>query len=262
MPTVTALILTKNEEEMLPLCLERLKWADEILVVDSGSDDDTQEIARKLGARVLLHDFEGFSEQTNWGMDQSESDWVVQVDADELAARRLGESIRAVVESNPAEDIFALKRDSCVFGHHMTATSWSGEWIPRLFRRGAVRFVGKVHPDPQVNGRPVGKLDGVLMHYTYRSTTQYFEKFDLYSTLWAQKAWGQGRRTSILWASVSAVWRVFHNYFFRGEMFDGRMGVLMSILAGMHTFIRHMKLWGMQNAELLAKTHEKDVDNA
>ncbi|MDR1744581.1 MAG: glycosyltransferase family 2 protein [Planctomycetota bacterium] len=262
MPTVTALVMTKNEKEMLPLCLKRLAWADEMLVVDSGSDDGTPELAREAGARVLHHEFEGFAEQTNWGLSQATGDWVVQIDADELMSARLRDSILSVVASNPPEDIFALKRDSYVFGYRMKASSWSGEWVPRLFRKGNVTFTGKVHQDPQVGGRLVGRLEGVLVHYTYRSTAKYFEKFDLYSTLWAQKAWGQGRRTGIGWAFVSSVWRVFHNYFLRGEMFDGRMGVALSLLAGAHTFIRHMKLWGMQNAEKFARTHEKDVDNA
>lgn len=254
--------MTKNEKEMLPLCLKRLTWADETLVVDSGSDDGTPELALGLGARVLYHEFEGFAQQTNWGIAWATGDWVVQVDADELVSPRLRDSILSVVASDPKEDIFALRRDSYVLGHRMTASSWSGEWVPRLFRKGSVVFKGAVHPDPQVDGRPVGKLDGVLVHYTYRSTEKYFEKFDLYSTLWAQKAWGQGRRTGVLWAFASSVWRVFHNYFIRGEIFDGRMGAALSLLAGAHTFVRHMKLWGMQNAEQFARTHEKDVDNA
>lgn len=257
MATVTALVMTKNEEEMIVPCLERLTWADEMLVIDSGSTDRTVELAEKLGAKVLYNPFKGFADQTNWGLERAVGDWTVQIDADELVTPALRDSIRKTVNSNPAEDIFALRRDSYVLGRLMRSSSWSGERVPRLFRKGTVTFTGAVHPDPQVNGRPVGKLDGVLLHYTYRSTAKYFEKFELYSTLWAEKAREKGRKTGLLTASASSLWRVFHNYFIRGEFRDGRVGVAMSLLAGMHTFIRHMKLWGMQNAEEFARVHEK-----
>ncbi len=259
---ITALVLTKNEAEMLPLCLERLAWADERLVVDSGSSDATVRLAEAAGARVLFHEFKDFSDQTNWGFSQARGDWVVQIDADELMSGALRDSILRTAASNPAGDIFALRRDSYVFGHRMRASSWSGEWIPRLFRRGAVTFAGEVHQDPQVNGRPVGKLDGRLIHYTYRSTAQYFEKFDLYSTLWAKKARARGRRTGLLEASASALWRVFHNYFIRGEILDGRVGVATAVLGGMHTFIRHMKLWGLQHAEEFARVRNREDGDA
>lgn len=262
-PTITALVLTKNEEEMLPLCLERLSWADEMLVVDSGSSDRTVDLAATAGAKVLHHEFRNFSDQTNWGFSKAAGDWILQIDADELVGAKLRDSVLRTVASDPGEDIFELKRDSYVFGRRMKSSSWSGEWIPRLFRKGSVTFAGEVHQDPQVNGRPVGRLDGVLIHHTYRSTAKYFEKFELYSTLWAEKAKARGRRTGILKATASSLWRVFHNYFIRGEFRDGKVGLAVALLGGMHTFIRHIKLWGLHNAEEFARIREdKDDDGA
>lgn len=258
-PSVSAVVLTYNEEELVPHTLARLLWADEILVVDSFSKDRTRELAAAAGAnvRVLTHEFRNFSEQFNWGIAQAAGDWIFMVDADELVEPALRDSVLATVRSAPGEDIFLLRRDSYVFGHRMRASSWSGEWIPRLFRRGAVEYAGEVHPDLQIGDRPTGRLDGILLHYTYRSAAKYFEKFQLYSTLWAEKAYASGRRTSVPEAVVSSIWRVFHNYCIRGEIRDGTVGFLMSVLGGMHTFIRHMKLWGMQHAGEIGAIHDR-----
>lgn len=262
MPTLTVMVLTHNESEMIRLCLDRLRWADELLVIDSFSEDDTRELAAALGAKVLTHPFRNFSDQCNWGLARASGDWILQIDADELATPELRDSVLRVVASNPPEEIFSLERDSYVFGRLMKSSSWSGEWIPRLFRRGAVTFAGEVHQDPQVGGRPVGKLEGKLIHYTYRSTRKYFEKFELYSTLWAEKAFANGRRTTIPKAVAGSVWRVFHNYFIRGEIRDGAVGFVIAVLGGMHTFMRHMKLWGLQNAERFGRVYEEDSDGA
>ncbi len=253
MSTVTVFVMTKNEEAIIRQCLEKLQWADELLVVDSHSTDRTREIAGEMGAKVLTRDFTNFSDQANYGLSMAEGDWVIQIDADEIMPPELRDSIRKTVADNPKEEIFAVRRDSVVFGRRLKSTAWSNEWVPRLFRKGAVTFVGAVHQDPQIAGRPVGRLEGTLLHYTYRSTEQYFAKFQVYSTLWAKKARENGRRTSLTLAGASSLWRVFHDYFIRGGIRDGRIGMVLSLLAGMHTFIRHIKLWGLQNVEEFAK---------
>ncbi len=253
MPTLTAFVMTKNEEAIIRQCLEKLQWADELLVVDSHSTDRTREIAGEMGAKVLTRDFSNFSDQANYGLSQARGDWIIQIDADEMLSPALRDSIRKTVAGHPKEEIFALRRDAVVFGRRLKSTAWSKEWVPRLFRKGAVTFAGAVHQDPQLAGRPVGHLEGILLHYTYRSTEQYFAKFQVYSTLWAKKARENGRRTSLTVAAASSLWRVFHDYFVRGGIRDGRIGVALALLAGTHTFIRHIKLWGLQNAAEFAK---------
>lgn len=262
MPTLTIMVLTHNEAEIIARCLSRLTWADDLLVIDSFSEDNTRELAEAAGARVLTHPFKNFSDQCNWGLSQAQGDWILQIDADEMVTPELRDSVQATLAAEPAIDLFSLQRDSYVFGRLMRSSSWSGEWIPRLFRKGAVTFAGEVHQDPQVNGRPVGKLDGKLIHYTYRSTAKYFEKFQLYSTLWAEKAYANGRRTGIVKAMGSSLWRFFHNYFIRGEIRDGKVGFVIALLGGMHTFIRHIKLWGLQHAEEFGRIDGEDDNGA
>ena len=244
---VSAVVLAKNEEEMLPACLERLTWADEMLVVDSFSTDRTVELARTAGARVLQHPFVDFSSQFNWAIENAANEWVLLIDADELVTPELRDSVRRKLDGDPEFEIFSLVRDSVVFGKLMRSNAWSNEWVPRLFRKGCLVYTGQVHPKPEMGGRPVGRLEGRLLHHTYRSVDMYFQKFQLYSTLWAEKARDEGRRSGVAKATVAGCWRFFHNYFLRWEFLDGRMGFLMSMLAGMHTFIRHIKLWGLDN---------------
>lgn len=255
---ISAVILTYNEEELIRTCLSKLAWADEVLVVDSFSTDRTVELARAAGARVLQNPFGGFASQTNWAFSRASGDWFLQIDADEFVTPELRDAVQATVRNGGPLDLYALKRDSSVFGRRLRSSAWSGEWVPRLFRKGHIEFTGEVHPDPQINGRPLGRLAGRLIHYPYRDTKKYFEKFQSYSTLWAEKARSLGRRTSVPLACGSALWRSFHDYFIRGGVLDGRIGFVLALLAGMHTFIRHIKLWGMQNADAFGRVHETE----
>ncbi len=258
MATITALVLTHNEEAIIARCLERLAWADEMLVVDSHSTDRTRDIARAAGARVVEHTFVDFSSQCNFGLGEAGCDWVLQIDADEMVTPKLRDSVIAAVRGYPGPDIYSVYRDAVVFGHRMKSSAWSHEWIPRLFRKGSVTFAGAVHQEPQINGREVGKLDGLLVHYTYRSVARYFDKFQLYSTLWAEKARAGGRSSGLAKASASGLWRFFHDYLIRGCIRDGRVGFLVAVLGGMHTFIRHIKLWGLEHAEEIGGMNERE----
>lgn len=264
MPTISAVVITKNEEEMLPKCLARLSWADEVLVIDSFSTDRTVELAEAAGARVIQHPFSDFSSQFNYGIDQARCEWLFLVDADELVTPGLRDAVlRVRAEDKPEHDVYDIVRDSVVWGHLMKGKAWSDEWIPRLFRKGTLRYEGEVHPKPMTGDVSRGKLrGGRLHHYTYRSVSLYFQKFQLYSTLWAEKARANGRTSGIAKATAAGLWRVFHNYVIRLEFLDGRMGFAMSVLAGMHTFIRHLKLWGLDNAEALGRVEEGAWDDA
>ncbi|MDR3210678.1 MAG: glycosyltransferase family 2 protein, partial [Planctomycetota bacterium] len=191
---MTAQIITFNEEEMLPACLAALTWVDEIVVVDSHSRDRTREIARARGAKVFEHDFTDFASQFNWAMEQATGDWIFVVDADEVVDAQLSQAIRDTLAGEPAYEVYQVVRDAFFLGHRMRATSWSGEALPRLFRRGCLSYRGQVHSVADSGGRPVGRLPGRILHYTYRDMGQYFRKFDLYTTHWARDAFAQGRR--------------------------------------------------------------------
>lgn len=256
---VSAVVLAKNEEEMLPRCLASLDWADEIVVVDSGSTDRTCAIAAEMGARVLHRDFDNFSAQFNWGIDNAAGPWVFMLDADEVVDARLRALLTALLDADSPEfEVYNVVRDAFFLGKRLRSSSWSNEKLPRLFRKGTVTYRGQVHPVIDMGGRDAGLLaDGRILHYTYRSLEQFFTKMRLYTSLWAKNAHEAGKKTSIAHAFASALWRMFHNYFFRGEIFDGAAGCFLTATAGMYTFEKYMRLWDLNR---LAAARRKDGD--
>ena len=259
MPKLTAMVMTLNEEARLPDCLERLSWADELLVVDSFSTDRTVAIATAAGAKVVQHKFTDYSSQINWGFTQASGDWIFLVDADELVTPELRSSILQLFASDPKLEIYAVIRDAFFLERPMRASSWSNDHIPRLFRRGRVTYSGAVHQSINVDGREVGLLQGKLIHHTYASMEQYFAKIQKYTSFGARDAYEAGKRCSIVTIFLGAFWRFFHNYFIRGEILDGRMGLLSSGVAATYSFMKYAKLWGLADEERLRQIKSKNL---
>ncbi len=256
MPKLTAMVLTLNEELRLPECLERLQWADEILVVDSFSKDNTVALAKAAGARVEQHKFEGFAQQINWGSEQAKNEWVLMVDADELVTPELRDSIRRTLADAPDCDVYDVIRDAFFLERPMRSSSWSNDRIPRLYKRGKLVFTGTVHPKPLLQGLKIGVLRGKLLHHTYESIEHYFEKTQKYSSYGAKDDYAAGRRIGLVSVFLGPFWRFFHNYFLRGEILDGKMGLLSSGLAASYAFIKYAKLWGLEDAAQRKKAQE------
>lgn len=248
-PKLTAMVMTLNEEAHLPECLARLAWADEMLVVDSFSTDRTVALAEAAGARVVQHPFADYSSQINWGFEQARGEWVLLIDADELVTPELRDSIVKTLAAEPAHNVYAVVRDAFFLERPMRASSWSNDRIPRLFRRGTVRYSGSVHQSINRDAGTVGLLDGKLLHHTYDSIEHYFAKIQRYTTLGARDAYLAGKRASLATIFLGSWWRFFHNYFLRGEILDGRMGLLSSGLAATYSFIKYAKMWGLADAD-------------
>jgi len=245
MNKLTVSILTLNEEEMLPSTLASVAWADEILVTDSGSTDRTVEIAKAAGARVLFREFDNYSAQHNWAFEQISNPWIMVLDADEVVDDELARSIQEVLASEPKFKVYAVVRDAFVLGHRMRSTAWSNERLPRLFKKKAMYYTGMVHQIPEYGDCKVGLLKGRLLHYTYRDMEQFFQKFQHFTSLWAKDQYTKGRRVNLLRCTFASIWRFFHNYFFRREFLDGRLGFILSVLAVAYTFVKYIKLWDL-----------------
>lgn len=242
---VSAVVLTKNEEAMLPGCLESLQWVDEIVVVDSLSTDRTREIAEAVGARFLPHPFENFSSQFNWGIEQAAGPWILMVDADEVIDDTLRGSIQTLLAGEPRHDVYMVIRDAFFLGKRMRSSSWSHEPLPRLFRKGSLIYSGLVHPKTEYGNVALEKLRGRLLHYSDRDLEHFFRKFQSYTTLWAQDAFASGKTVDVSRCVASSVWRFLHSYFLRGEILDGRLGLISSISAMAYTFVKYIKLWDL-----------------
>ncbi len=254
---LTVLVPCKDEERNIDACLQSVKWADEIMVVDSGSSDHTLDIARKYTDRILEHEYVNSATQKNWAIPQATHEWVMVIDCDERATPELQQEIRELMAGEPACDGYVIQRQNWFFGKPINHCGWDGDRVLRLFRRDLGRYENKhVHANVIVASNKVGTLKGKLEHHTYRSFDQYFEKFGRYTTWGALDLLERGRRPTIFSLTVRPCFRFFRQYILRQGFRDGLPGLILCGLAGFNVFVKYAKLWAI----LRAKAGEEGVE--
>src|SRR5262245_47553953 len=194
-PALTAIVTTLNEEANIRECLASLGFADEILLVDSFSTDGTVAIARTFPkTKVVQREYFGSAAQKNWAMDQVTTPWLLIVDADERIPERLASEILSVIEREPREDQFFIRRENVFIDRVIRHSGWSTDKVVRLIRRGTARYPTRpVHADLSAEG-PTPTLLAPMTHYTCRSLPHYMEKLHRYATWGAADAFRHGRR--------------------------------------------------------------------
>jgi glycosyltransferase involved in cell wall biosynthesis len=244
--SLSVIVITHNESARLRACLESVAFADEVVVVDSGSTDDTVTIARAMGARVCqTPDLPGFGPQKNRALDLATRDWVLSIDADERVTARLREQIEAAMRS-PQFDAYTVNRRSSYCGQYMAHSGWYPDRIVRLFRRGAGRFDDAlVHEALKVKG-PVGQLDGELLHESYANFEAVLDKMNRYSTAGAQALHRKGVKGSLAKALGHGLWAFLRTYLVKRGFLDGRLGLALAVSNATGTFYRYLKLWLLQ----------------
>jgi len=247
---VTAIVPTLNEEENVAECLAGLAFADEILVVDSGSTDRTREIAAAAlegRVRVLQHEYLGNGPQCNWAMDQAREPWVFIVDADERVPPALAAEIRGVLdsESGPRPDLFFVRRRNVFLGHTIRHSGWGTDRLVRLVRRGAARYPERlVHSDIETDGRgPVPTLPTPLEHVTANTLPAYLEKLHRYAAWGAEDLFRSGRRAGLPTILFRSSWRFVRTFVVQAGFLDGRHGLLVCALQSYGTFLKWAFLW-------------------
>lgn len=245
-PRLSVIVITHNESRHIAACLDSVAFADEIVVVDSGSTDDTCEIARARGARVLVTpDWPGFGPQKNRALNLATGDWVLSIDADERVTPALAEEIRAVIATGRL-DAYRIARLSEFCGQPMRHCGWWPDHVLRLFRRGKARFTdAAVHEKLEAAG-PVGVLRHHLLHYPYETIEALLVKMNRYSTDAALMMYRRGRRTSIPGALGHGIWTFVRIYFIRRGFLDGWRGLIVACAAGAGSFFRYAKLYMLQ----------------
>lgn len=239
MPKLAVIILTCNEQQNIAACLETVQFADEILVVDSGSTDDTIAIAEKCGARVITHPMESFAGQRNFAAEQTDAAWILYLDADERLTADLADEICAIVKKNELV-VYDIRRVNHIFGQRMLRGDFAPDWSRRLFPRGKFNWIGIVHEEAKVTV-PVKKLKNSFYHYTYQSWRQYFTKIDKYSTLMAKKMQEQGKRASLSDIIFRPPFAFFRAYILKAGFLDGKLGFIFSVFNAYYTFIKYCK---------------------
>ena len=243
MAELSVIIITRNEAANIRACLESVAWVDEIIVVDSGSSDDTVAIAREFTPQVYKHDWPGFGAQKNRALGYATHEWVFSIDADERVTPELRAAIEAVLQKE--EDgcaAYRVSRLSSYCGRFMRHSGWHPDPIVRLFRRSAARFSDDlVHERLLVEGI-VGQLGGELLHYAFDNLEEVLRKMDMYSTAGAQMMHQCGRQASLSGAVLRGLWSFVRTYILRGGFLDGREGFMLAVSNAEGTYYRYLKL--------------------
>ncbi len=253
MPLLSVAIVTRNEEDNLARTLASVAWADQIIVVDSGSTDGTVEIARRANATVLERPWPGFAAQKNFAIAQCTSEWVLSLDADEELSTNLQQEIRQILSSEPSVDAFYLKRRNFFLGRWIRHGGFYPDAKLRLFRRGAphpLEFEQRlVHETIRPHGK-TATLQFDLIHHAYPTLESYIEHMDRYSSLGAQMLVEKGRAPTGIFAFLAHVLFIpalafKWNYIFRLGILDGREGLLQHLYHAGYSSWKYAKAWDL-----------------
>ena len=248
MPKLTVTIITRDEAAHIAAAIASAGWADEVLVVDSGSSDDTVTIARRAGARVEIRDWSGFVDQKNHAAWIASNDWILSIDADERTTPGLAEEIRALLATDPPARGYEMARESFYLGRWIRTTDWYPDRQLRLYDRRAARWSGRyVHESVAVDG-PVARLRGHLQHHPYRDIGHHLATIDRYTTLAARQMHEDGRRVTAPGVAARALGAFARNYLLRRGFTQGATGLLVSGLNSYYVFVKFAKLWELARA--------------
>ncbi len=241
---VSACIITHDEEDRLGACLDALTWCDEVLVVDSHSEDGTRELAAARGARVIERDWPGHVAQKEFAIREARHDWVLCVDADEVVTPELREAIAAVrVTGFAGAAGFEVSRVSRYLGRWIRHGTWYPDWKLRLFDRRRGGWGGRnPHDHVSVDG-PVRRLAGELRHDPYRSFDDHLRTIDDYTTIMAEEMRAEGHKARFLDVMTRPPARFFVFYVVRRGFLDGWRGLLLAYLAAHYVRLKYAKLW-------------------
>ena len=249
MPGVTATIITRNESAHIDACLDSVAWADERLVVDCGSTDDTVARARARGARVLVRDWPGYSAQKNFAASEAANDWILSVDADERVTPELAAEIRERLDASPAAAGYRISRVTFHLGRWIRTTDWYPDYQLRLYdRRRAAWQPRLVHESVRADG-PVRDLRHELQHYAYRDLSDHLMTMRRYTTLAAEQMFQDGKRAGVFDLLIHPPAAFARNFVLRRGFADGTLGFVISVMNAQYVFLKFAKLWALQHRD-------------
>lgn len=236
-------MITKNEAQNIEACLRSVRFADQVVLLDSGSTDETVQIARNLGAEVTVAtDWQGFGVQKNRALALASSEWVLSIDADERLTEALSKEIQEVMKA-PEFDAYSFPRLSSFCGQYMHHSGWYPDRVTRLFRRQRARFSNDLVHEKVLTTGPVGRLSSVLLHESYRDFEAVLDKANRYSSAGAQTLLSKGKNATLSTAFAHGLWAFVRTYFLRLGFLDGRLGIVLAISIAESTYYRYLKLW-------------------
>lgn len=241
--TLSVIIICKNEAHDIDACLASVTWADEIIVLDSGSHDETLSIAQKYTSNIHSNtDWKGFGVQKNRVLALATSDWVLSIDADERVSDGLRIEIQQAIKKNK-HAVFNMPRSSSYCGQFIRHSGWSPDRVTRLFKRGTAKFSDDVVHEQLVFAVKATQLNAPLTHITYKDLDEMLVKMNQYSSLGATKAQKNGKHGSLINAVAHGFWAFIRTYFLRLGFLDGAVGFILAVSIAETTYYRYLKLY-------------------
>jgi len=237
---ISAVVLSHNDEAILPRCLKSLSWCDEIIVIDDESSDKTVSIAKKSGAEIFIRKLnDDFAGQRNFGLEKANGTWILFVDADEVVSRELADEIQGLSYNKNG---YLFKRKDY----------WGGGWLAhgetgnikllRLAKKEAGKWKQPVHEEWRITGN-VGTLAHPLLHYPHQNVAQFLDEINRYSTLYASYLYRHGVREPAWQIAGKPAAKFFLNYIVRLGFLDGTAGIMVALMMSFHSFLVRAKLW-------------------
>ena len=255
-PTLSVILIANNESSNILDCLASVGFADQIIVVDSGSTDNTVELARSVGAHVVqTSDWPGFGAQKNRALDLATCEWVFSIDADERVTPELAEQLKAAIKNDikndskgnnsiGQHDAYEIPRLTQFCGQWIRHCGWTPDHVLRLFKRGSARFSNDlVHERIVQSQGTCGKLTTPMLHFSYPTPASYWRKLDQYSQAWAKQRYLEGQQTSMLRAALSGVVAFVRTYFLRLGFLDGALGFAVCTMQAQSAFGKYFTLY-------------------
>ncbi len=244
---LSILIITKNAAAHITDCLSTVTFADEIIVLDAGSTDNTRELCGPFTTQIFTSsDWPGFGRQKNRALSCAHGDWILSIDADERITPALREEIQQAIQQN-TYTAFRLPRLSRYCGRWIKHSGWQPDYVIRLFRRNCGRFSDDlVHEQVQISQGQIGTLTNPLLHYSFNSLEEVLEKVNHYSSASAQMLHAKGHTSSLTKAILHGLWAFLRTYLIRRGFLDGREGFLLAVSNAEGTYYRYLKLMYLQ----------------
>ncbi|MDZ7860058.1 MAG: glycosyltransferase family 2 protein [Candidatus Krumholzibacteriota bacterium] len=244
---LSVVIITKNEERNIRRCLESVRWADEIVVIDSGSTDKTLSICREYGCRVVETEWLGFGRTRQLAVEKASNDWILSIDSDEEVSSELAERIREILSEKIDKCGFKFKRITFYIGRLIKHSGWNREYCLRLFNRKYGSYNSRdVHEYVEIKGE-TGRIEEEIMHYSYHTISDHLKKIDKYTTLGARQLFNQGKKSSVFKAILRAKFRFIKMYFINMGFLDGKEGLILAFNSAFYVFLKYIKLWEKHN---------------
>ncbi|MCD4693484.1 MAG: glycosyltransferase family 2 protein [Calditrichales bacterium] len=254
---LSVVIITQNEEKNIERCLKSVQWADEIVIIDSGSTDATLEICRRFNCKIIQTEWLGFGLTKRLAVDSATHDWILSLDADEEVTKELKEKTIEILK-DPKFDGYSIKRKSFYLGKMIKHCGWNNDYPMRLFNRMKGNFNDKeVHEKVVVNGKKT-TIEEYFLHYTYPTIGSHINKMHKYALLGAKELKKKNKKATIIGAIFRSWMKFLKMYFLRRGFLDGKIGFILSCNSAFGVYLKYLKLW---EKDFSAKHTKKILNN-